>query len=389
MQYNNEKNIYLFLINISIISMISIPIIAPIIGILGCKFIYYIIFLCLLNIAILFFNKKQCLYVYTLIIFIILQFLMFRDLNIAFLLDLILMITTIKVYSSSSNIDRLEKKLINNRRMVIIYIWIAIFIEILLYILGIGIENIWDGKYFKAFMDIPHNNSYFLLVLQIILMYYIFTDRSIKKQIYFIIPTMFLIIINLTTGARTPTGISLVLLCITMIKFIVMNKRYLHIFIPIFIIIIILGMSINNKYSIIELSQIPFVEKFTSTIEKGNITNSRGDMQDASMTYYKTTNMKNKILGSGFGFTLKINEYYFNSSIWAHNDFIDILVCGGIIGLFIYMITTISFIVKYKSLLFMIIIFTLAYWNGLYTYYILSSSLPILMLACNRIKSYG
>ena len=134
-----ETIIYRSLIDISIINITSIPIVIPIIGILGCKFIYYIMFVCLLNLCIICLNKKTFLTFLLLIGFILIQMIFFKELNIAFLLDYILLLTTMIIYINPKNLLRLEQYLLNNRKKILRLVVISILIEFIFFIFKIKI----------------------------------------------------------------------------------------------------------------------------------------------------------------------------------------------------------------------------------------------------------
>lgn len=97
-----------------------------------------------------------------------------------------------------------------------------------------------------------------------------------------------------------------------------------------------------------------------------------------------------QIVGYGYNFVYDVNEVAINNRIWAHNDFIGILLCYGYVGLACY-IGAFAFMykaciggVKLPKWVHFILIFIWcfnAFFNMFYTYVCASASYPFLLLA--------
>ncbi len=105
-------------------------------------------------------------------------------------------------------------------------------------------------------------------------------------------------------------------------------------------------------------------------------------------------NVINKLLGNGFDCVYNINESRYGMKIWAHNDFIQLLLSIGIFGLLIYIYIIIKCTitikkesnVKYNSILWFIYVIGSASFNGFYTqqHYVFSAILLAYLMINNR-----
>ena len=83
--------------------------------------------------------------------------------------------------------------------------------------------------------------------------------------------------------------------------------------------------TINNPYARDWLSGLT---NFRSTLWKGDID------RFAAETWYL------KLFGNGFSYTYQLHENLYGVKIWSHNDFFNLLLATGVIGLigYIYML---------------------------------------------------
>ena len=101
-----------------------------------------------------------------------------------------------------------------------------------------------------------------------------------------------------------------------------------------------------------------------------------------------------QFLGNGFDYVYVLNySPVTNAGVWAHNDFINILVCAGMLGLALYLLLLLR---VYRSggkmgLINGVMIATYvlfpAFMNGFYTYYHYFSSVFLLMVAINNMTA--
>lgn len=204
----------------------------------------------------------------------------------------------------------------------------------------------------------------FLLLVEIV--YYCIKTKKRKNYVYAIIP----LIAILGSTSRTYVIMSILLIVYaywTELK----NKVYFYFtIIPIGIIIGIIIM----KSSIWEYFQFKQVGEFDYW---GSITSGRTVFWEADIKAYRNSNIVNKIFGNGYNLVYSVNSKAIDAIIYAHNDFINILLANGIIGIIYYLTSLFKFaksILKNKKInfsmsmvVFIIFIFN-AFFNGQYNY---------------------
>ena len=132
-------------------------------------------------------------------------------------------------------------------------------------------------------------------------------------------------------------------------------------------------------------------EKIAYTLDESNygdfwfrITSSRSVIWSKIINGFNELNIFEKIFGAGFGFSNSVAMHY------SHNDFIEIIVTHGYIGIILYMISIILLIkilFKNKKIPFIILFLCIFIWffnaffNMFYSYICVSLSYPFLLIA--------
>lgn len=92
----------------------------------------------------------------------------------------------------------------------------------------------------------------------------------------------------------------------------------------------------------------PMGEKFISTFNNeefdllASFTNGRSIFWKADIDAFFDLNFIQQFIGNGYNFIYDVNEKAINDRIWGHNDFINVLLTYGYIGVYIYMYTFFS-----------------------------------------------
>lgn len=105
------------------------------------------------------------------------------------------------------------------------------------------------------------------------------------------------------------------------------------------------------------------------------ITSGRITIWETELTDFVNSNFGFKLVGHGFDYVYSLNEKVLSTRIWAHNDFVNLLISVGIIGLMVYLLAINGFVkrilvnqrLSHKLLLFVYFIFS-AFLNGMYMY---------------------
>lgn len=186
----------------------------------------------------------------------------------------------------------------------------------------------WGGyRYFHSFSNGEHRfASVCIFVLSLVWILVQTTDEN-RYIMYGILP----IIGIYMTGARIYLVIVLIyIICIYYMIF--KTKRIFYItFIPIIVLLIML------------VFMTPMGSKIMSTLEFGyggfwrSITNSRSVFWVADIKAFLNSNLFKKLIGNGFNYIYEINIEAVGTAIWAHNDFINILISFGLLGVFLYL----------------------------------------------------
>ena len=246
--------------------------------------------------------------------------------------------------------------------------------------ISIFLKSSYEDGYFFSFTGNVFRSATaatFILGIAMILI----TKKRINI-IYAIIP-MFCIF---SGGSRTYLAVGLAI-CVAMYYIITPSRRFFLVsLIPIAVVFlaIILNSSIMDKIdssltvSSTEYYQDPLV-KFTS---------GRSLFWLADIRAFFSGNIINQILGYGYRFVYDINNKAIHNRIWAHNDYINILLCYGYIGLASYLLMfRLMFkkcvsnlkLPRFIKIIAILIWFFNAFFNMFYTYVCASASYPFIL----------
>lgn len=257
-----------------------------------------------------------------------------------------------------------------------------------------GFTYNWDGKYFVSFYvknsnfggGAAHTNSYLLIIIQLMLMCVVYQEMRKKKLINIVLysfATLLAVYFNLLTGARTSSVIALFILVCYILKIAYNNREILKKHIKLITTIIIGAIVILLlliSFNVINLENIPLVQKFIRQINNGNFMSSRDRIWPALFNEFCTEYSPIQMLfGKYFGVTTIINEQAIGEAIWAHNDFIEVLLSVGLVGVGIYIGTLIKILMNYRNHVLLISLVLIASFNGLMNYPILAMSVPLLI----------
>lgn len=127
----------------------------------------------------------------------------------------------------------------------------------------------------------------------------------------------------------------------------------------------------------------------------GTITSGRSLFWALDIDSFFSSGLINKLFGHGLNFIYELNATHGFDYIWAHNDFVQILVDFGIIGLLLYLKTFEvlfkSFDLNKKKLLLKVSIILIwllnAFFNMFYTYFCTMICYPFLLITFSKEKN--
>ena len=285
------------------------------------------------------------------IIFILQFFLLFRKINIKFITLLLCSLTGFAITSINSSISKFDN-------MIIYYVnWILFTVTIVTYKNKL-IEWIINNK--KVIRNIVILwNTIVIISIPFPASYYV----KEAGEVYFGSFTG-------TVFRLCPTALMIQTLCIILIVKFKNKKFFLGMIIPLYcafagssrtyLVLIVLQfllalyMSVKNRkvlYSVIILTIIGIVlilkessimKKILYTLDSSNygdfmfrITSSRSLIWEQILDGFSNYNWFNKIFGGGYKASFSLNT----NNVYAHNDFIEILVTFGYIGLVSYLVS--------------------------------------------------
>lgn len=139
-------------------------------------------------------------------------------------------------------------------------------------------------------------------------------------------------------------------------------------------------------------------DKFLDNMQDGyygflaTFTSGRSLFWKTDIEYYLSSPIFNKIFGLGLDKSVEINKFYHNREIWAHNDFIECLIAGGIVQLCLYLISIkalYSTFLKNTNKLIVFVIFSIWFFdsfiNMFYTYFCTYLGMLFLLLFISMI----
>lgn len=142
------------------------------------------------------------------------------------------------------------------------------------------------------------------------------------------------------------------------------------------------------------LTNNPLMEKTLYASEVGgSITNGREWYRQIALSYYATsTTLVEKIFGVGISGVVEAIYSVLGVRIQAHNDYVNLLVGYGIVGLVSFLVCQLGLSKtcgrKINIILLQLFIFILAYYNGFALYIMFTASLPI-VIAFFEVKQIG
>lgn len=223
-------------------------------------------------------------------------------------------------------------------------------------------------------------SALFILILSSILI----VTRGRKNIVFSILP-----ILSILLGSSR-TYFLLGCLCLAIsLYFVVTNKRYYFILLGLMAavcIAIVLNSSMGEK----------ILDSFKASSYRTQLavfTNGRATFWVRDINAYLDQPLFNRIFGCGYNFIRIVNGAIIGTSergLWAHNDFLQVMITNGLFGLMIYLYTIVQMFKAYMDkrlprimrITIVLIWWFNAFFNMYFTYMCAMLSLPILLIAC-------
>ena len=248
------------------------------------------------------------------------------------------------IFSDYKKIMDINKMLISYYKVIYLEVIAAQIVLVIMFITGLGFKAMNGERNFIGLYNSPHTCGYSLFFM-IIVIEWINVVTKKEDNILFYLP----IFLSLFTGARTPALISIFAFCIFKFgkkpKYLLKGKLTLKSFVVFNMLlsaIVLLYRPILNF-----ILESPIIEKFIKTSSSGNLTSGRNIFwADLIARFSEDFTVSQKLFGTGIYNTMILNQKDFGMSIWAHSDFIDILISYGVIVLVVYVLSYLGFFLK-------------------------------------------
>ena len=276
-------------------------------------------------------------------------------------------------FSRRDNADSFYVYLQNHTFAIKTIVILANIVELYMIITRKGYVNRfhWGGNFFQGTSSMPHTLSYLMLIVVALVIILLMIE---KKRIYVLgaIVPLYAIFISgarITLILAVPFLVMIIDLCLT--------RKQKSVVVKILVALIVVSVGLFLLRNRIMSSNL-WTKLMVRSGSSYEVTAGRTEIWFGLIRgYFNDMNTISKVIGAGDDKT-----YYFNAinptvlhEVWAHNDFLQILIGKGILGLFAYTVAMISFfraIIKNHRSLFtwMIIglIFAAAALNGFYSY---------------------
>ena len=289
----------------------------------------------------------------------------------------------------AKNKTKITEIMQNSERYIhaVLLIWTAI--------VGVSafIPSCYRNNYFDSFAGSSFRLMPTVLIVTALAMYLAVAKKNKKYNLFLILP----IYAGFMNSSRTYFGVFLLF----MIMYIYMQMKSKRLFWKMVVpggilVLILMGVTgISDKFTSSMYTETSYFDFW------GTITSGRTIFWETDMKAFFGLPIWQQFVGNGFNFVYDVNEASF-AQIWAHNDFINILMNFGYLGLIIYfwsfneMIRTcwpkgnpVPFFVKS---LFLTAVFLNSMFNMSYTYLCAMISYPLFLCVIDRkydMKNYS
>lgn len=268
-------------------------------------------------------------------------------------------------YKTYTNILKSKKKLLK------ISIIISNFLIVFFYVMDRGF--FFNGRHRMA-------SGAFLLAVEVY--YYIKETKDKRYWLAMLLPCIAI----LNSTSRTYLIMLAIFLMIAYYNQIKYKEKFYLTIIP----LIIIGTLIVMHSGMMKYFQPEQVGNFDVI---GSFTSGRTVFWAMDLEAFKNASIFRKIVGHGYNLVYYINKRAIDAYIYAHNDFLNVLLANGILGLFIYLQTFVRFVIRtvkrqninFRVLILVIIIFMFnAFFNGQYNYPAATLSMIFVFSALGR-----
>ena len=218
-----------------------------------------------------------------------------------------------------------------HKKSIFIFLFIFIIITAISFVLPTSFEESLQEQRFRGFSDFGSSLAGNLIFWQVLILNYFVDKKPTYKELFlYLLPFALLS----TTGNRT-YFISGIIISVGIIILRMRNFTIIR-FAP--LLIVWLGPRIFMRTSIFNRFITTGSNIYISTNKIEALSSGRLIWWKIDLNQFLSSNVFYKIFGHGFDYVYKINYQYYGLYIFAHNDYIMLLLSMGIIGLSFYLL---------------------------------------------------
>lgn len=247
-------------------------------------------------------------------------------------------------------------------------------------LLPICYNDNWGGYFFIGYAS---SNHVLACGCCLLLTMALFVTKDIKNNFmsfaYFILPSYAV----LQSGSRIYL-LSVLVLWFTFYKYCLNNKTIKMILLPLVMICMVYIFLNSGIYA-----KMMNPSAYGDLVGIAKVTNGRSDFWSIDLHQFSRGSLLDIFLGGGFDYSARLNLKYYGIYIWAHNDFIEVLLSVGIVGIIIYLFATtkmVKSLFRNCEMINVIMIFGyyfgVAFMNGFFPYQHYVYSFLLLELFC-------
>lgn len=286
----------------------------------------------------------------------------------------ILLLLIFRVFSHEQYLTYLQGLVAKeNKTLRMIMIYYALLLISIIFMNGLQVSDSWGITLPVLYgpFEIPHGLAYTQLIIYCLssIQY-----KNTRKKIYGGIMIL-VAICSIWTGVRSGFVALIILMLSDYLSVHSLSKK---IFVGGGIVCIFLYLYLFTDV----LNNNPIMQKTSDAISRGSASNGREQFTEYIMTYYThLSSTFEKIFGIGITGIRNLMDIRWGNAIHAHNDFVNVLVGYGIVGMIPFLRELVRFSRKAVKCFFpLLILGFLAYYNGLFMYVGFSPCIPILIL---------
>lgn len=200
-----------------------------------------------------------------------------------------------------------------------------------------------DGTYFGSITHTVFRLAPCACLIQVLSLALLSTDRKNKNH-YFLCQLVPLYC-GFMGGSRTYFAV-IALYFIIFLRYYAETKQqfYSYLLVAVLLGSIVFGFSgIGSKVAATKYTSTSYFDFW------GTLTNGRSAIWDTDLKYYFSADPITALLGSGYDMVYKLSlRSKLNAAVYAHNDFINLLIVNGLAGLLLYIIPALVLLRRFR-----------------------------------------